>query len=173
MWEHFVTVKDLLAINKVYKSLLADDEDRVCFRVEEPRVSFYFETETDIQMFLKEIPNSIRIYSIHGPKSESELQALKDNKIIYKNPMSDYAYCVTFKPGYYTELDIKTIFNLVNNLEAKTTPTFTRILKNNINRRIFGSYKVFIKTQADFTWMQLSVRSELIGKINQLHFVNK
>lgn len=163
--------KVMMALYKVYTEFL--EQNKIELRVEEPRLTFYFDNEDDLKSFAIKIPKSLEIKEVCGPSNESEYQALKSNMVI-RSKHIDYAYCVTFKPGVYTEEDKKIILTLINNLGAKATDSFIhKMTRTNHHPNIWTNHKIYIKTEADYTWMRLSLKSNLVGKINQLHFTNK
>ena len=165
----FSQPRDLCELGKIYREFKNSDQHVV--RISDPRIAFYFETEAEVKEFCKSIPKRINVLSITGPKSEEELEALRSNKVILKNPVEDYAYCVTLKPGWYTPEDKKVLLNLIENLEAKASSTL--VFKLNRDRALRSRYKIYIKTEEDYTWMRMSLKPQHIGKINQLHFTNK
>mgnify|MGYP003654293678 CR=1 FL=1 len=166
----FLTAEEMLSLHKIYAEMM--EQDKITMRVEEPFATFYFETEDDAKYFATKMPKTMCIELFQYPESETELEALRANKIIKKRPIMGYAYCVTFKPGTYEESDKAAIKNLIENLDAKASNGFIDRL-NDKNHKFWSSYKIYIRTEADYTWMAMAVNSKLLGKINQLHFTNK
>ena len=103
------------------RSIRIDYDDTIKFRIEEPNVGIYAESEDELRVVATRISSEYRsnIQSVQFPENDTQLALLKEGRIIVK-PSSkiEYKYKVMFRDGTYTHELKQQILNYIDGLGA-------------------------------------------------------
>jgi len=169
---HQREIRDLLMANpdhlELVRSLKETYASDVRFRVEEPLVQIYAETEDMLKVVAAALGNELKrkIKLVSCPNAGTE-KSLKDGKILVDSYKIPYTYKVMIRDGGYPT-DIKhRVLDYLTAIgdECKISKGTVKMLKNT-NTYIWGGF-FYINDLALVTFIKL-IHPDIIGKIHEL-----
>ena len=147
-------------------------KDLTKFRVEEPFVTVYADSEDVLLNFARGIPDgcSDRIESVSGPESEAAMQLLKLGSILISKP-SDYQFKVTLRDGRFP---VATKLNLHSYLDGLGTEiSLPKSCRTHLTRNSTWMYNVyFYCNDARIVSMLNLIEPNIVRNINSLVFTD-
>lgn len=142
---------------------IKENFSNIKFRVEESRVQFYTETESDLKQIASLLSNFDCIQAITGPRPGTEEMLSSDVIIAKKIP---FKYKVLLRDGNY-RLELK--HQLLNLLESQEDIKITAGLRHNLLRPWPGMWGAFFYTNdLGITTMMSLMSPGIIGKIHEV-----
>lgn len=166
-------IKDLQAANpdhlELVKTLKEEYSDQVKFRVEEPLVQIYAETEDMLKVVAAALGADLqkKIKVISCPNSGTE-QSLKDGKILVDSYKTPYRYKIMIRDGaYHSDVKHRVLDYLtaIGDQECRVSKGTAQMLKNQ-NTYIWGGF-FYANDLSLVTFIKL-IHPDIIGKIHEL-----
>lgn len=165
--------EDQYSVNRLLAlGTLVSAHPQIKCRVEDPRVSFYFETEQQAMLFVDSVPAILKTtpITISGPIDQESRAIITDGYVIQRRP-SDYRYLVTLPEGRYPFEDTRRLLAFLLSAEAKVTA----LLKSRLSGDYFGeglqtwrthgqiddrsayfyNIRFYLKSESDISWLHL------------------
>jgi hypothetical protein len=102
------------------RQIRIDYGDTIKFRIEEPNVGIYTETEEELRVVANRIDTEYQsnIQGVQFPENDIQLSLLKEGRIIMApNSKIEYRYKVMFRDGTYSNEVKQQILNYIDGLE--------------------------------------------------------
>lgn len=170
--------KDLERADAILLGALIDikrDYSEVKFRVEEPWVQIYAETEDTLKVIAQRIPVGFEssMTTISFPETEEQATLLKENKILLRpNSKVNYKYKVFLKDGNYPVETKKQVLEFLYNLgsDAQVSEGTQHMLGRQYEYT-WGCF-VYVNDPTVLTFLNL-ISPNMVGQIHELTHSSK
>lgn len=150
-----------------YLKSVKETNTHLCFRIEEPHINIYSESEEDLLKLVQGLPNPCSAKEISRPYNQQSLDILNRGEIVTRKPV-EYEYKVVFKEHRVTNRDnLVQIYNYLHGLgsDVKILPSCERNLT--VNLFWFGQCYFYTKDPGVCTFINL-IAPNLIKEISKL-----
>lgn len=150
-----------------YLKSVKENNEHLCFRVEEPHVNIYAESEEDLLTLVQGLPDVSAAIEISRPYDQKSLDILNRGEIVTRKPVK-YDYKVVLKEHRVTDRDnLVQVYNYLRGLgsDVKILPSCQRNLTTNLFW--FGQCYFYTKDPGLCTFINL-IAPNLIKEISKL-----
>lgn len=150
-----------------YLKTIKENNEHLCFRIEEPHVSIYAEDEQELLTLVQGLPNPYSAKEIARPYDQQSLDILNRGEIVTRKPV-DYEYKIMFKEHRVNNRDnLVQVYNYLRGLgeDVKILPSCERNLTTNLFW--FGQCYFYARDPGVCTFINL-IAPNLIKEISKL-----